>query len=387
MSTDLTTSGYTQEQIDLVKRTVARGASNDELSLFLHIAKRTGLDPFARQIYAIKRRENVDGQWVERMSTQTGIDGFRVVADRTGCYSPGREPTFCYDNDGRLLSATAYVKKRTPDGTWHEIAATAHWHEYVALKRDGTPTRMWAEKPHVMLSKCSEAVALRKAFPMDLSGVYTSDEMRHGAEDAEFEEKPAAPQPQERQALPAPAPEKPAEPAAPAPARKPEKKQPRNGKELHDVLDGFDQQLAAERRIARGDLVAHVTAAIAQAGHPADLKKLDDQRAILAARDVAAAYAREHRGPLPADAAPAGAAPAFKGGKVVMKGQPVNEEQVRILEELCIDKDVPHDDVANAYRRKDGKPCERLDELSVEQWLDATEKLKNWQAIPAGAPS
>jgi phage recombination protein Bet len=181
MSTAMTEPVYDTEKIALVKRLVCRGASDDELALFLHVCRRTGLDPLARQIYALKRRENVDGEWVERLSIQTGIDGYRLVADRTGHYAPGREPSFAYDAQGRLVSATAHVRKQTADGTWHEVSATAHYAEYAALKRDGQPTRMWADKPHVMLQKCAEALALRRAFPAELSGVHTADEMESGA--------------------------------------------------------------------------------------------------------------------------------------------------------------------------------------------------------------
>ena len=168
---------FTADQVDLIRRQVCPGASNDELALFLHLCRRTGLDPLARQIYAIRRKENLEGEWVEKMTFQTGIDGYRLIADRTGRYVPGREPTFSYDKGGNLHSATAYVKKQTLDGAWHDVSATAHYGEYVALKRDKTPTRLWATKPHVMLAKCAEALALRRAFPAELSGVYTSEEM------------------------------------------------------------------------------------------------------------------------------------------------------------------------------------------------------------------
>jgi phage recombination protein Bet len=170
---------FTPDKVDLLKRTICRGATDDELELFLHACKRTGLDPFMRQIYAVKRKEwDPDaGCKVEKMVIQTGIDGYRLIADRTDRYMPGREPTFTYNDNGNLLSATAYVKKRDKSGEWHEIAASALFDEYAGKKSGGEPTMMWASKPHIMLAKCAEALVLRKAFPAELSGVYTKDEM------------------------------------------------------------------------------------------------------------------------------------------------------------------------------------------------------------------
>jgi phage recombination protein Bet len=176
--TGLTVMDLPPEKVELLKRTMCKGATDDELELFLHACKHTGLDPFVRQIYAVKRKQrNDNGDYVEVMTIQTGIDGYRLIAERTGRYMPGREPTFTYNDNGLLLTATAHVKKLAADGSWHEISATAHWDEYVSLKRDNKPTRMWNDKPHIMLSKCAESLALRRAFPAELSGVYTREEM------------------------------------------------------------------------------------------------------------------------------------------------------------------------------------------------------------------
>lgn len=150
-------------KVDLIKRLYCKGATNDELELFLHACKRTGLDPFMKQIYAIKRGN--------QMTIQTGIDGLRLVAERSGNYSPGRESSFSYDDKGNLTAATSYIKKRTSDGTWHEVAATAYLDEYNAKQG------LWSKMPRAMLSKCAEALSLRKAFPAEMSGLYTQDEM------------------------------------------------------------------------------------------------------------------------------------------------------------------------------------------------------------------
>ena len=206
-----TTREFNAQQIDLIKRTICVGATDDELHLFVMQAQRMGLDPFARQIHAVKRstwnattRQNED-----RMTIQVGIDGLRLVADRTGRYAPGREASFTY-KDGALVSATAYVLKLV-GGVWHECASTAFWSEYAALKRDGTPTQMWATKPHIMLSKCAEAAALRRAFPAELSGVYTDDEMAQADNSAPvigvpLEAKPAPVQAPAVEIIDAPAP-------------------------------------------------------------------------------------------------------------------------------------------------------------------------------------
>ena len=171
------------EKIELLKRTICKGATNDELQLFIHACNHTKLDPFMRQIYAVKRGPS--GK--EVMTIQTGIDGYRLIAERTGKYLPGKECTFTY-KDEKLFSATAYVKKLGSDNQWHEIGHTVYWDEYAAKKFDGSLMGMWKDKPHIMLSKCAEACVLRKAFPANMSGVYTKEEMEQA--DVEMIEEP-----------------------------------------------------------------------------------------------------------------------------------------------------------------------------------------------------
>lgn len=164
------------KKIELLKNTICKGSTDDEFQLFMHACNRTGLDPFMKQIYAVKRWDSNLKR--ESMTIQTGIDGYRLIAERTGKYSPGKEPTYQYDDKGNIISSTAYIKKQTADGTWHEIAATAFFNEYCQKTKEGRPTKFWMQLGHAMIAKCAEALALRKAFPGDLSGIYTKEEMQ-----------------------------------------------------------------------------------------------------------------------------------------------------------------------------------------------------------------
>ncbi len=165
-----TQPSWTPEQIALVKRTICKGATDDQMKLFMHICQRTGLDPFARQIYATFRKDKRTQEIV--MTVQTGIDGFRLTASRTGVYAGRDEASFEYKNDKPdKCKVTVYKIVAGVRCAW---TATAKWSEYYPGDDLGF---MWKKLPETMLEKCCEAKALRMAFPAELSGIYGKEEM------------------------------------------------------------------------------------------------------------------------------------------------------------------------------------------------------------------
>lgn len=165
---------FTREQVDVIKSTIAKGVTDAELQLFVATCQRTGLDPFARQIYAIKRGPT--------MSIQIGIDGMRLIAERTGKYAGGDGPQ--WSGDGKTWEDVWASEKQPRFARYcayrkdleRPFVAVARWESYA----QDTPT--WKKMGDVMLAKCAESLALRRAFPAEMSGLASSIDNDYDAE-------------------------------------------------------------------------------------------------------------------------------------------------------------------------------------------------------------
>ena len=168
-------TGFTDQQIAALRQIGLGANTQADVEVFFHQAKRSGLDPFRREIYMITRKTK-NGP---KATIQTGIDGFYKIADRVTRATGGTwgipETLWCGPNgqwrDVWLEETPPAAAKVTVERNGSRFTTVATSAEYNA----GSP--MWQKMPARMIAKCAEALAIRRAFPDDLSGLYTSEEM------------------------------------------------------------------------------------------------------------------------------------------------------------------------------------------------------------------
>lgn len=170
MSTDVATIPHlavtiTPEQTDLIKRTICAGASDAEMQLFFFDCQRRGVHPLDKLIHFTKR----SGKY----TPITSIDFFRQRAHSSGAYAGEEPPAFELLTSGAPDVCT-YTVYRIVQGVRCPWTAKARWDEYYPGDSLGF---MWKKMPFLMLAKCAEALALRKAFPAELQGLYVKEEM------------------------------------------------------------------------------------------------------------------------------------------------------------------------------------------------------------------
>jgi phage recombination protein Bet len=159
----------TPEQLALIKKTIAKDATADELALFLYDNQRRGIHPLDRLLHFTKR----GGKY----TPITSIDLMRTRAATTGELAGMDDIEFAGTPKRADFTATARVY-RLVNGQRYPYPATAYWSEYKPPANDF----MWERMPHVMLGKCAEALALRRGFPHELSGLYEAAELAQAAE-------------------------------------------------------------------------------------------------------------------------------------------------------------------------------------------------------------
>jgi len=188
---------FEPKQVALIRNTVAKDANEDEFNLFIEMCKARGLNPLTRQVFCfIFNKDNPKRP--RQMTIVVSRDGQRSIAERTGAYRPDdRAPRFEYGekdpatNPLGLVSAEVTVYKHA-HGEWFPVPEIAYYDEYAPIKEiweNNKPTGKfqldpkkdgWRKMARIMLAKCAEMAALRKAFPDDFGGLYGEGELDRG---------------------------------------------------------------------------------------------------------------------------------------------------------------------------------------------------------------
>lgn len=198
------TYGLSAEQVDVVRNVICPSATDSELEFFLATCKRVKLDPFSRQIFFIKRKQKVEDQWgnanwIDVGRPEVSIDGLRSGAEQTGDYE-GQGPVMWCGADGKWVDV--WISKDAPHAAKATIFRRGHreplvnvalFDEYVPRYKNGGIPDMWKRMPANQLAKCAEAGGLRRAFPRDLSGLYTDVEMEQASAQASYAAPTAKP--------------------------------------------------------------------------------------------------------------------------------------------------------------------------------------------------
>lgn len=184
---------WSRDQIDLIKRTVAENATDDELKMFMHVAAKAGLDPLQKQIWFVKRKQNSgtreNPKWEDRVTIQAGVDGLQARAlrmpDCKGVQSAAvyESDDFVFDmREGQVVrhQGNPFKAKGQPIGAWAIVTrdgkspfvALVRFSEYVDER-----SFLWKGKPAVMIEKVARSTALRRAYPDAFGGIYDPAEM------------------------------------------------------------------------------------------------------------------------------------------------------------------------------------------------------------------
>lgn len=212
-TTAISKSGLSAQQLQTLKRTIAKDLTDIEFDLFMEACRSYQLDPFRRQIIpSIYNKDNRDKRSMTLITTR---DGLRVIASRCGDYRPASEPAefeFHADdwthpgegappNPQKIVSCTVRLwKKDMASGDWFPVVGQAFWDEY-APAGNAWKYSQWPKMPRVMIQKCAEAAALRAGWPDAFAGLYVAEELHHGDDDLPASQRLAQAEQERRQAM------------------------------------------------------------------------------------------------------------------------------------------------------------------------------------------
>lgn len=171
---------YSRQEIDLIKKTVAKDSTDLELRMFLHTCKLSGLDPLRKQIYFAK----IKGKVV----VMAAVDGLQARAETfhdhagTQAFAVCEKDEFQFDAvQGKPIKHIFGTDRGEPLGAWAKVErkGMTPFSAYVKIGDYNKMENNWTYMPTTMIKKVARMTALRMAFPDKFSGIYSSEEMDH----------------------------------------------------------------------------------------------------------------------------------------------------------------------------------------------------------------
>jgi phage recombination protein Bet len=195
---------YSPEELKAMKNEYAKQATQQQFDLWIAECRNRGLVPVKDVVLQIRATKEWNPEtrvkdFVKKAVHITTIQALRKLAERTGKYAGQLPSVWIYlDNTGspsiesevplpdlnnlsaprRPWAAKASVVRK---GFEHPITVPARFEAYAQYFSDGGTQSLnstWANRGPEQLEKCAEALALRKAFPEELGGLYLQEELR-----------------------------------------------------------------------------------------------------------------------------------------------------------------------------------------------------------------
>lgn len=152
-----------RDMIDAIKQTVAKGATDAQLRMFIEVCRSTGLNPFLKgEIWYV----------AEKGIIMAGRDGYLRVANENPNFD-GMETRVERTEAGVPIKAVCTVWRKDRG---HPVIAEAFYNEY----RGAGP--VWSKYPSAMISKVAEVLALKRSFA--INGVVSEEEIGSDAQGA-----------------------------------------------------------------------------------------------------------------------------------------------------------------------------------------------------------
>jgi phage recombination protein Bet len=173
-----TPTEYTDEQIQTISNTVAKGADQNELAMFLHLCTTYGLDPFLKEIFYSSQMKTI----------MTSRDGYLKIAQRDPAFGGMQSMAVCANDEFELDVINHTVKHKFGQGNrgdvigaWaivyrkgrNPVIAYADYAEY------NKNNAIWKTYKSAMICKVAESFALKRQF--GISGLVTREEIQEVA--------------------------------------------------------------------------------------------------------------------------------------------------------------------------------------------------------------